>query len=61
MPGDDEELFGGEYKRGDGRAIRRKISEELTRLVQKQLKDVLKLMSGSKSSVQDFPGRNGQE
>ena len=40
MPHEDEELFGGEYKRGDGRAIRKQISEELTRVVQKQLRDM---------------------
>jgi hypothetical protein len=38
MPYEDEELFGGEYKRGDGRAIRKQISNELTRVVQEQLR-----------------------
>ena len=40
MPSEDEELFGGEYTRGDGRAIRKQISAELTRVVQNQLRDM---------------------
>jgi hypothetical protein len=61
MPAEDEELFGGEYKRGDGRAIRRKISDELTRYVQEQLQNVQKHKTGSKANLQGFPRRNGQE
>ena len=52
MPHEDEELFGGEYKPGDGRAIRKQISEELTRVVQKQLRDMK-----HKKAEDDIPSR----
>ena len=58
MPHEDEELFGGEYKRGDGRAIRKQISEELTRVVQKQLRDMKHEKDEDNIPSRGVPDRN---